>query len=53
MVLAAHALETPRLLLSGAADRATGSPSDGLVGRRFMSHPTWQEVRPFDEPIRR
>lgn len=53
VVLAAHALETPRLLLLSADGTfpqglANGS---GQVGRSFMSHPTWQVFGTFDEPI--
>jgi choline dehydrogenase-like flavoprotein len=53
VVLAAHALETPRLLLLSANGTfpqglANGS---GQVGRKFMSHPTWQVFGTFDEPI--
>ena len=53
VVLAAHALETPRLLLLSA----NGTFPDGLanssgqVGRNLMSHPTWQVFGTFDEPI--
>jgi len=47
VVLAAHALETPRILLlsNGLAN------SSGKVGRGLMSHPTWQVFGKFDEPI--
>lgn len=47
VVLTAHAIETPRLLLmsDGLAN------SSGLVGKNFMSHPTWQVFGTFDEPI--
>ena len=53
VVIAAHALETPRLLLLSANPTfpdglANGS---GQVGRRFMSHPTWQVFGTFDTPI--
>jgi len=53
VVLAAHAFETPRLLLLSANGTfpeglANGS---GQVGRNFMSHPTWQVFGTFDEPI--
>jgi choline dehydrogenase-like flavoprotein len=53
VVLAAHAIETPRLLLLSAN---TSFPdglanSSGLVGRNFMSHPTWQVFGTFEEPI--
>jgi len=54
VVLAAHAVETPRLLLMSACP---GFPdglanSSGQVGRYFMSHPTWQVFGTFDEPVR-
>jgi len=53
VIIAAHALETPRLLLlsmskafpDGLANRS------GMVGKRFMSHPTWQVFGTFDEPV--
>jgi choline dehydrogenase-like flavoprotein len=46
VVLAAHAIETPRLLLmSGLAN------SSGKVGRGLMSHPTWQVFGTFEEPV--
>jgi choline dehydrogenase-like flavoprotein len=53
VVLAAHAIETPRLLLLSAQ---RGFPeglanSSGLVGKNFMSHPTWQVFGTFDEPV--
>ena len=53
VVLAAHALETPRLLLLSA----NGTFPDGLanssgkVGQGLMSHPTWQVFGTFDEPV--
>jgi choline dehydrogenase-like flavoprotein len=53
VVIAAHALETPRLLLLSA----NGAWPDGLanssgqVGRHFMSHPTWQVFGTFDQPV--
>ncbi len=47
IVLAAHAIETPRLLLM--SDSLANS--SGLVGKNFMSHPTWQVFGNFDEPI--
>jgi choline dehydrogenase-like flavoprotein len=46
VILAAHAIETPRLLLlSGLAN------SSGWVGRGLMSHPTWQVFGTFDQPV--
>jgi choline dehydrogenase-like flavoprotein len=47
VVLAAHALETPRILLlsEGLAN------STGKVGRGLMSHPTWQVFGKFAEPV--
>jgi choline dehydrogenase-like flavoprotein len=53
VVLAAHALETPRLLLLSAnATFSNGlANSSGCVGRFLMSHPTWQVFGTFDEPI--
>jgi choline dehydrogenase-like flavoprotein len=53
VVLAAHAIETPRLLLlSATATFPDGlGNTSGLVGKNFMSHPTWQVFGVFDEPI--
>src|SRR5205085_2376825 len=53
VVLAAHALETPRLLLLSANPSCPNglANSSGTVGRSFMSHPTWQVFGTFDEPI--
>lgn len=53
VVLAAHAIETPRLLLLSAnATFPDGlANSSGLVGKNFMSHPTWQVFGTFDELI--
>jgi choline dehydrogenase-like flavoprotein len=53
VVLAAHAIETPRLLLLSANGtfRQGLANSSGLVGRYFMSHPTWQVFGKFAEPI--
>ncbi len=53
VVLAGHALETPRLLLMSANNAfADGlANSSGMVGKNFMSHPTWQVFGTFDEPI--
>jgi choline dehydrogenase-like flavoprotein len=51
--VAGHAIETPRLLLLSAdATFPEGlANSSGLVGRYFMSHPTWQVLGTFDEPV--
>jgi choline dehydrogenase-like flavoprotein len=53
VVLAAHALETPRLLLLSANSTFPGgmANSSGMVGCRLMSHPTWQVFGTFDEPV--
>jgi choline dehydrogenase-like flavoprotein len=53
VVLAAHALETPRLLLlSASATFPQGlANSSGQVGRNLMSHPTWQVFGTFGEPV--
>ena len=54
VVLAAHAVETPRLLLMSAdngAFRDGVANSSGQVGKNFMSHPTWQVFGSFDEPV--
>ncbi|MEW6306322.1 MAG: GMC family oxidoreductase [Verrucomicrobiota bacterium] len=53
VILAAHALETPRLLLLSAnATFPDGlANSSGCVGRYFMSHPTWQVFGTFDQPV--
>ncbi len=53
VVIAAHAVETPRLLLMSANGRYPDglANSSGEVGRRFMSHPTWQVFGTFDDPI--
>jgi choline dehydrogenase-like flavoprotein len=52
-VLAAHAVETPRLLLNSASPRfpdglANGS---GLVGRNFMAHPNVSVFGRFRDPL--
>jgi len=49
VVLAAHAVETPRLLLLSASGGLANS--SGLVGRGLMSHPTWQVFGTFAEPV--
>ena len=53
VILAAHAMENPRLLLMSAnATFPDGlANSSGLVGKNFMSHPTWQVFGTFDEPV--
>lgn len=53
VILAAHALETPRLLLLSANSTFPQglANSSGMVGRRLMSHPTWQVFGTFDEPV--
>jgi len=53
VVLTAHAIETPRLLLMSAnATFPDGlANSSGMVGKNFMSHPTWQVFGTFDEPV--
>jgi len=53
VVLTAHAIETPRLLLLSANSTFPDglANSSGVVGRFLMSHPTWQVFGTFDEPI--
>jgi choline dehydrogenase-like flavoprotein len=53
VVLAAHAMENPRLLLLSANDTFPDglANSSGLVGKNFMSHPTWQVFGTFDQPV--
>jgi choline dehydrogenase-like flavoprotein len=53
VVLAAHAVETPRLLLMSANATFPGglANSSGLVGKGLMSHPTWQVFGTFDGPV--
>jgi choline dehydrogenase-like flavoprotein len=53
VVLAAHAIETPRLLFLSANNTFPDglANSSGLVGKNFMSHPTWQVFGTFDEPV--
>lgn len=49
VVLAAHAIATPRILLnSGGGGLANSS---GLVGRRLMMHPLARIIGQFDEPM--
>jgi choline dehydrogenase-like flavoprotein len=53
VVLAAHAIETPRLLLlsaNGTFPEGLANTS-GAVGKGLMSHPTWQVFGTFDEPV--
>jgi choline dehydrogenase-like flavoprotein len=53
VVLAAHAIETPRLLLLSAnATFPNGlANASSTVGKGLMSHPTWQVFGTFDEPV--
>ncbi|HLX62989.1 MAG TPA: GMC family oxidoreductase [Planctomycetota bacterium] len=53
VILAGHAIETPRLLLLSANTTFPNglANSSGLVGKNFMSHPTWQVFGTFDEPV--
>jgi choline dehydrogenase-like flavoprotein len=53
VVLAAHALETPRLLLLSAHPSFPDglANSSGMVGKYLMSHPTWQVFGKFDRPV--
>jgi choline dehydrogenase-like flavoprotein len=53
VVLATHAIETPRLLLLSANStfRNGLANSSGCVGKFLMSHPTWQVFGVFDEPV--
>jgi choline dehydrogenase-like flavoprotein len=53
VVIAAHAIESPRLLLLSAnATFPDGlANSSGAVGRALMSHPTWQVFGKFTDPI--
>jgi choline dehydrogenase-like flavoprotein len=53
VVLAAHAIETPRLLfLSRNGTFPNGlANSSGKVGQGLMSHPTWQVFGTFREPV--
>lgn len=53
VVLAAHAIETPRLLLLSANPTFPDglANSSGLIGKSFMSHPTWQVFGTFEEPV--
>jgi choline dehydrogenase-like flavoprotein len=53
VVLAAHAVETPRLLLLSACGTFPEGLANrsGKVGKGLMSHPTWQVFGTFDEPV--
>lgn len=53
VVLTAHAIETPRLLLMSSSNSFPDglANSSGMVGKNFMSHPTWQVFGTFDEPV--
>jgi len=53
VVLSAHAIETPRLLLMSACGAYPQglANSSGQVGRNLMSHPTWQVFGTFDQPV--
>ncbi|WP_171654575.1 GMC family oxidoreductase [Paenibacillus foliorum] len=53
VILTAHAMETPRLLLLSACPTFPDglANSSGTVGKYLLSHPTWQVFGTFDEPI--
>lgn len=53
VILTAHAVETPRLLLLSANSTFPNglANSSGYVGKKLMSHPTWQVFGTFDEPV--
>src|SRR5262249_37224750 len=53
VVAAAHAVETPRLLLLSANGTFPEglANSSGLVGKGLMSHPTWLVFGTFDERV--
>jgi choline dehydrogenase-like flavoprotein len=53
VIVAAHAIETPRLLLLSANNAFPDglANSSGKVGRALMSHPTWQVFGRFDSPV--
>ena len=53
VVVAAHAVETPRLLLLSANNTFPDglANSSGLVGKNFMAHPTCTVTGLFDEPL--
>lgn len=52
-VIAAHAVETPRLLLASASERVPGgvANSSDQVGRNLMDHPTQLSWASADEPV--
>jgi choline dehydrogenase-like flavoprotein len=53
VIIAAHAIETPRLLLLSANSTFPDglANSSGKVGRALMSHPTWQVFGKFSSPV--
>jgi choline dehydrogenase-like flavoprotein len=53
VILAAHALETPRILLLSTNNTFPNglANSSGKVGCSFMNHPTWQVFGTFSDPI--
>ena len=53
VILSAHAIEVPRLLLLSRNPTFPNglANASGTVGRNFMSHPTWQVFGTFDEPV--
>lgn len=53
VVVAAHAIETPRLLFLSACPSFPDGLANrsGLVGKNLMTHPTWQVFGTFDEPV--
>jgi choline dehydrogenase-like flavoprotein len=53
VILSAHAVETPRLLLMSACPSFPDglANSSGAVGKYMLSHPTWQVFGTFDEPV--
>ena len=53
VILSGHAIEDPRLLfLSANATFPDGlANTSGMVGRNFMSHPTWQVFGTFNEAV--